>query len=169
MISLKFRLLFAFALLCVCTNSFAQSFNLPNEEVIFSFTTQSGKLITLNKDKTNDYIIYRFGTKSKIEFEFPEKTKASWSEFKYSFYMRGGGAQNEGMDLNYVYFTNKGFKYIIFDTYYATGNKHDIGIKIINLQTKKVTTIKGNRKTQVGDLTDFRDNNLLEIGEELFD
>jgi hypothetical protein len=166
---LKLRLLVSFALLCLCTTSFAQSFNLPNEEVVFSFTTQSGKLVTLNKDKTNEYLIYRFGTKSKIEFEFPEKTKASWSQFKFSFYMRGGGAQNEGMDLNYVYFTNKEFQYIIFDTYYAAGNKHDIGIKIINLQTKKATTIKGIRKTQVGNLTDFRDNNLLEIGEELFD
>ena len=148
---------------------FGQSFTLPNEELIFSFSTQNGKKITLSKDKAKNYIIYRLGTKDKIEFEFPDKSKSSWTKFKYSFYMRGGGTQNEGMDLNYVYFTNKDFTYVVYDTYISIGNKQSIGVKSINLKTKKTTNIKGKIKTRKGTLVDFRDNNLLEIGDELFD
>jgi len=166
---LNFRQLIFFILLGLATTVFGQSFTLKNEEVIFSFVTQSGKKVTLNKDKANNYIIYRFGTKDKIEFEFPDKSKSSWTYFKYSFYLRGGGIQNEGMDLNYIYFTNKGFKYVLYDTYFAVGNKQQIGIKIIELKSNKTTNIKGNRKSRKGTLIDFRDNNLLVIGDESFD
>jgi hypothetical protein len=147
----------------------AQKYTLQNEEVIFSFNTKNGKTVTLNKDKGNSYIIYRFGTKDKVELEFPEKSSSSWQQFQYSFALRGGGTQNEGMDLNYVYFTNNGFRYVIYDTYYAAGKKQAIGIKIINRSTNKVTNIKGDLKTRKGTMVDFRDNNLLTIGEELFD
>lgn len=166
---LNFRYLIFLVLLTLTTGAFGQSLTLANEEVIFSFNTQNGKSVTLNKEKGNGYIIYRFGTKDNIEFEYPIKSKSSWTDFKYSFYLRGGETQNEGMDLNYIYFTNKGFKYVICDTYFAVGNKLEIGIKIINLKTNKTTNIKGNRKTRKGTLVDFRDNNLLEIGDELFD
>ncbi|MFT3702630.1 MAG: hypothetical protein QM802_09680 [Agriterribacter sp.] len=106
----RFLLLVLLGFPCVCLG---QNFTLPNEEVIFSFNTQSGKKVTLNRDKANGYIIYRFGTKDNIEFEFPAKSKDSWTKFTYSFYLRGGGPQNEGLDLNYIYFTNKEFKYVM--------------------------------------------------------
>lgn len=156
-------------LLTLSTNIFGQAFTLPNETVIFSFDTYNGKMVSLSKDTANKYIIYRFGARDKVEFEFPDKSKNSWRDFKYSFYLRGGGTRNEGMDLNYIYFTNKGFKYIIYDTYFAVGNKQEIGIKIINLETNKTTNIKGDRKSRKGTMVNFKDNNLLEIGDELFD
>jgi hypothetical protein len=165
----QFRHFMFVAFLIFSTTGFGQNFTLPNEEAVFAFNTQNGKKVTLNKDKANNYLIYRFGTKDKIEFEFPDKSKSSWTNFKYSFYLRGGGTQNEGMDLNYIYFTNKGFTHVIYDTYFASGNRKEIGIKIINLKTTKTTNIKGDRKKRKGALIDFRDNNLLEIGEELFD
>ncbi len=146
-----------------------QGLLLKNETKLYSFKTKSSKQVIVAKDSSNNYLIYRFGTSNKIEFEFPEKTKSSFKKFKYSFYMRGGGAQNEGMDLNYLYFENDNFKYIIYDTYYAAGNKHSIGVKVVDLKTKKTTDIKGEIKTQKGSLTDFRDNTLVEITEEFFD
>ncbi len=150
--------------------SFATKNNfISNEEVIFSFETQSGKIVTLSKDTSNKYIIYRFGIKNKTEFEFPLKSIDSWSNFYYSYYLRGGGTQNEGMELNYVYFTNNNFKYVIYDTYYARNEQSEIGIKVIELSTNKTTVIKGKTKTQKGTLTDLRDNNLIKKGEELFD
>ena len=147
----------------------AQKYVLPNETVIFSFTTQNGKKATLNREKNNRYIIYRFGTQNKIEFEYPDTTKSSWTKLTYSFYLRGGGVQNEGMDLDYVYFTNRNYKYVIYNTYVAVGEKTDVGIKIIDLKTGKSSGIKGNIKSRKGSLSDFRDNNLLTIGEEIFD
>ena len=78
-----------FAFKCHC-----QEYILPNEENIISFITKKGKIVTLSKDKNNEYIIYRFGSKEKIELEYPEKNKNSWNKFTYSFYHRGGGKAN---------------------------------------------------------------------------
>lgn len=154
-------------LMLVWTNFiFAQKYLLPNEQLIYSFETQSGKKLVLAKDKNDKYIIYRFGTKNKIEFEFPEKTKASWGKFKYTFYLRGGGSQNEGMDLNYIKFLNGDYKYVIYDTYYAVENETAIGIKITNVKNNKTTDIKGKRSTRKGSLIDFRFNKLLKIEDE---
>lgn len=140
-----------------------QSYLLPNEELVYSFNTTNGKTMVLAKDKNDGYLIYRFGTPNKIELEFPEKTKASFDQFTYSYYLRGGGVQNEGMDLNYIKFTNGDYQYLIYDTYYAIGEESELGIKITHLKTKKTTDIKGDEKTQKGTLIDFRFNNLLKI------
>ena len=123
----------------------------------------------LAKDSTNKYIVYRFGTNDKIEFEFPKKMKDSWSMFTYSFYLRGGGKQNEGLDLNYVYFTSGNFKYIIYHTYFAREGKSKCGIKVVDTTSNKTVDVRGNINTMEGNLTDFRDNNLLEIRDDIFD
>jgi hypothetical protein len=142
---------------------------LPNEINIFSFNTKNGKTVTLAKDKNDQYIVYRFGTNEKIEFEFPDKTKNSWEKFKYSYYLRGGGKQNEGMDLNFAAFTNSDFKYVLYSTYYAITEKSEVGIKVFNLKTGEITNIKGKTKTIKGTLVDFRFNELLEIDDELYE
>ncbi len=166
---MKFIPLFVFFWFLIPFISKAQKYKLENEETIFSFSTKNMKIVTLNRDKNNRYIIYRYGTTGEIEFEYPDTTKSSWTKFTYSYYLRGGGVQNEGMDLDYVYFTNKNYKYIIYNTYYAVGEVIEVGIKIIDLKTGKQTNIKGDIKTRKGRLNDFRDNNLLKIGEEIFD
>ena len=73
------------------------------------------------------------------------------------------------MDLNYVYFVNNGYQYIIYDTYFSAGNKTAIGVKLIDLTTKKTTNIKGKSKTKKGSLINFRDNGLLKVSEEIFE
>ncbi len=125
--------------------------------------------MVLAGDSTNKYIVYRFGTNDKIEFEFPEKIKDSWSKFTYSFYLRGGGIENEGLDLNYIYFISGNFKYIIYHTYSAREEKSKCGIKVVDTTTNKTVDVRGNISTIEGNLTGFRDNNLLEIGDETFD
>jgi hypothetical protein len=151
--------------------SYSQNYLLPNEVNIYSFETTSGKKMSLSKDKNDKYIIYRFGTKTKIEFEYPEKTKESWHKFTYSFYLRGGGKINEGMDLNYLAFTNLNFKYVIYYSYFAVPEKVNIGVKIIDLKTNKTVDIKGNYKTLKGNLVNFRDNKLVRVDDngELYD
>jgi hypothetical protein len=140
-----------------------------NEQLILSFQTNTHKQVYLVRDKSNKYISYRFGTKDKIEFEYPPIEKDSWSKFTFSYFLRGGGTANEGMDLNYVYFTNNGFQYVIYHKYYAVGNRNSIGVNVIDLKTSKTVEIKGNAKTRKGTLVDFRDNGLLAIGDEIFD
>ncbi len=156
-----------FAFFCITISGYGQSLTLPNEEPIFSFTTKNGKKVTLNKDKANKYIIYRLGNKNKIEYEFPGNLKTSWKDFYYTFSLREPGPSNEGKDLSYIYFYNKDFLYVIYDEYFYTGNKHEIGLKIINRKSNQKTIIKGDIKTLKGTLANFRENNLLEITDDL--
>ena len=161
------RIICSIAFVLLSATSFAQSFLLKNEELVFSFSTARGKQLVLAKDRENKYMVYRFGTNDKIEFEFPEKNKLSWTLFTYSFYLRGGGASNEGEDLNYISFTSNDIKYTIYDTYYAVGNTASIGVKITDLKTKRTTDIKGINNTRKGTMVDFRDNHLLKIADDL--
>lgn len=149
--------------------AFAQvNYVLPNEIIIFSFESTKGKKMVLVKDKSGSYINYRFGSKDKVEMEFPTKTKDSWKRFKYSYYLRGGGPGNSGMDLNYIYFENNNIQYVIYDCYYSESSESTIGVKVIT-PAKKTIDIKGNYKTRKGSMVDFRDNDLLEISDDLFE
>jgi hypothetical protein len=153
----------------ISSATYAQKYILSNEAVIFSFHTTSGKRVFLIKDKEEKYISYRFGTNNKIELEFPADKKGSWTRFKYSYYLRGGGKANKGLDLNYVYFTNNGFKYILYQNYNAVENKTDVGLRIMDIKTNKTFNIPGKYSTKQGTLVDFRDNGLLSEGDEIFD
>ena len=148
----------------------AQRYLQKGESVIFSFRTQSGKYVMLAKGEHDAYIVYRFGTADSIEFEYPEKNRDSWKKFKYAYYLRGGGVQNAGMDLNYLYFVNNGYKYYIYDVYYAEkGRNSGIGVGVTNLETNKTATIKGAEKTRKGTILDLRDNNLVERDTDLIE
>lgn len=131
-----------------------------NEEVLFSFKlTDSPKTLSVCVSKTQpDYIIYRFGTKDKIELEFPENKTDSWSKFTYSYYLRGGGTGNEGMDLNYLSFENNEYIYKIYQEFTTEDNKTNVGIKITNKATKKETDIKGLSESIEGSLINLREN-----------
>ena len=59
------------------------------EDVLLSFQiADSNKFdpICFSKNQ-QDYIIYRYGTKDKIELEHPLKTESSWKDFTYSYYI----------------------------------------------------------------------------------
>ena len=131
-----------------------------NEEVLFSFEpANSPKTLSVCISKTQpDYIVYRFGTKDKVELEFPENKADSWNKFAYSYYLRGGGAANEGMDLNYLSFENGGYEYQIYQEYVAEDNTTNVGIKIIDKATNKETDIKGLSNSIEGSLINLREN-----------
>lgn len=136
---------------------------LPNEEVIYSFETKNGKKMSLVKDKTNQYIQYRFGTKTKVEMAFPaEKTKESWKKFHYNSYMRGGGKDNAAMEIDNLLFTNNGFEYVIFKSYHSEGNDYATGIIIKDNQGKE-TRISGIYKTIKGCLCNLEKTGMIEI------
>src|SRR5690606_10949271 len=109
-------------------------------------------------------------TSEQVEMEYPEqKDKSSFEKFEYSGWMRGGGVRNEGMRLDYLAFSVNHFKYVVYDTYFAVGNKSSTGIKVINTQTNKTTDIKGIYETLEGNLSDFRFDDRIKKGEELYD
>jgi hypothetical protein len=82
--------------------------------------------------------------------------------------MRGGGADNAGLDLNYVSFTGDTHKIIIYEEYSAGDPENpeesiSVGLQIIDLKTNKLTKIVGLEKTIQGSLIDFRDNGLINV------
>ena len=155
----KYLLIVAF-FQCLLIN--AQNYILENEELIFSFNTKNGKKLVLAKDKENKYIVYRFGTKNKIELEYPEKNEESWSKFTYAHYLRGGGKENAGMELESIFFQIGNFDYTIYKNYHSEDNSFETGIRVKNLSDNKVVDIIGKYKTIKGSLYKLREEELIE-------
>ena len=164
---MKKYLILLFILNCILSN--AQNYILENEELIFSFNTKNGKKLVLAKDKANGYIVYRFGTKDKIELEYPEKNKESWSKFTYGYYSRGGGKQNLAMQLESIFFQINNFEYTIYKNYHSEDNSFETGIKIKNLLDDKMTIIAGKYKTIKGSFYKLRDEELIEEDKDRID
>lgn len=122
-----------------------------NEELMYGFVTEKGKVLTIAKDKEDKYIIYRYGPPGKVEFEFPPEGKDSYELMTYSSYMSPGNA-----DLNYLRFNNGDFMYVVYDKYIAEQGKHFFGIKLIDKKNKKEFDIKGDEGTRKGSLIDLR-------------
>ncbi len=139
-----------------------------NEEILFSFPLKaSRKRLTVCVEKdSQEYIVYRFGTKDKLELEFPDKKTASWSKYVYSNYFRGGGEDNDGLDLNYLTFENKGFRYRIYQEYSAGSKETEVGILVTDLATGKETKITGEAEEAEGNLINLRDSDKITIVNE---
>ena len=137
-----------------------------SEKIIYSFESVDGKKLVVVTDTISDYLACRFGTEGEFEFEYPDDKKDSWVQFQYSYYMRGGGPGNAGMDLNFLYFGDDDYNYIVFDEYAAENDTSICGIRIINLKTKETVEIIGDIKTKLGTLIDFRFDDRIEIIEE---
>jgi hypothetical protein len=136
-----------------------------NEEVLISFPMEdSKKILSVCFEKNQqEYIIYRFGTNEKIELEYPEDKANSWSKFIYSYYLRAGGSENEGLDLNYLTFESNGYSYKIYQEYSAESDETKVGIMVTNLSTSEEIQIEGSTDGLVGNLINLRDNDKITI------
>ncbi len=133
-----------------------------NEEIIYAFTTKNKKEVVVVKDTSNNYIKYRYGTRQHIELEFPaENTKESWNKFQYNSYWRGGGKENSGMEIDNLQFTNNGYTYLIYRTYFAENEKQAAGIIITDVKGKE-TRINGVPKSIKGCICNLEDTGLIE-------
>jgi hypothetical protein len=139
-----------------------------NEEVLIGFPLMdSEKHLAICIEKDNqDYIVYRFGTKDNVELTFPKTATDSWSQFSYSFYLRGGGTENEGLDLNYLTYENNGFRYQIYQEYSADSKATEVGILVTDLASGKETKLEGVSEEAEGDLMKLRDNDKIIIDNE---
>jgi hypothetical protein len=136
-----------------------------DEKQIFGCLTQDKKTISLCAGKDDSYIIFRYGTKDNIETEFPGIKQDSWSRFRYSFYLRGGGAENEGIDVNYLKFSHRGSDYTIFEEFYSAGNKKECGLVIKDRSTGKEIKIYAVPATNTGSLAALRDYDKIQMEE----
>ncbi|MBP1756529.1 MAG: hypothetical protein H6Q59_2927 [Firmicutes bacterium] len=136
-----------------------------NEELVFGFPIAGSKkrLAVCIGGTSQEYITYRFGTKDKVEFEFPEEQSDSWNKFIYSYYLRGGQKENEGLDLNYLTFENDGFQYKIYQETAAESGKTEVGILVTDLATNVETKIEGIAEEAEGSLITLRENDKISI------
>jgi hypothetical protein len=165
------KFLIAFYFVFVQSTLFSQVIVKPSEKLIYSFETKNKRLVLIALDTVHYKVIYRYGTGTNTELEIIHDTASGlysyddtskfWNTFSYSFYLRGGGAMNDGLDFNYFQFVNKGFLYVLYSEYSATDDHTDIGIRVTNLETKNEVNIKGELKTQKGSLADFRYGKLV--------
>lgn len=125
-----------------------------DEHAIFGFQSQKGNILTLTYNSQTDVIIYRYGRPEKVELEIVSSKENRL--FRYDHYTRGG-LGNEGIDLNYLSFRNGHFEYKVYSEYYQPDNMLLVGIKLENLETGREYNIKGDARSVLGSLIDFRD------------
>lgn len=139
-----------------------------DEEVVFSFKTTKGKTMNIVLQNEEKYLAYRFGTEKEVELQFPEELQNTFEQFTYSYYMRGGGAMNVGIDLNYISFKGETHQFIIYEEH-SSGDPDnpkeslDVGIRIVNLKNNKESKVEGISSTVKGSLIDFRFSNLIKV------
>jgi hypothetical protein len=165
------KILFAvFSLLSNIFATYAQTASkLENEVVLLSFETEQGKSIGLYLDKLEDALFCKLETDQTVDLQYPEKVKKNKNAFTYSYYFRGGGSANEGLELNFVYFIVNDIKYILYETSHYSELKKCIGLKVINLNSTQTDNYKAKDGTVNGTLVSLRESNLVLKGEELFD
>lgn len=124
----------------------------PEQVVIFSFKTESGKVLSLLTDANENYLIYRFGKPDKVELQYPEiVTVSSWGKFTFQAY----NATTE--NLVHISFENIDTKYnIYFNENIKTPTDNKVGVQVI--LPNKTIDIRGDLKQITGNLTYFKDN-----------
>lgn len=88
----------------------------PGETTVLSFVTSSGKMASVCEGPKRAYLVYRFGTATKTELQYPAVLDASsWRKFTYSAYHRPGGVENAGMENHELSFKNGKAEYTLID------------------------------------------------------
>ena len=132
-----------------------------NEKVLISFKLlKINKIVTVAISERPDYIVYRFGNKDQIDMKYPQETSGSWNKFMYSYYLRGGGASNAGLDLNYLTFTNGNYTYEIYEEYCADDNLISVGIFVKNNSNQNEVNLEGDSSSLVGTLSSLRNSRI---------
>lgn len=141
------------------------------DKIIFSFITTDNSRVDVLTDTSEGYLRFKISLKDKIQFQFPDTvdSESSWKRFTYSYYIRGGGRENEGLDLNYLYFTSGSVKYVIYDAFSASEDKYTCGYKTIDPDRGNTNDYPGKIETRKGSLMELRDNKHVNQGEEMFD
>lgn len=141
-----------------------------NEYPVFSFQTKAGKTASLCVSKqlttTAGYLIYRFGTKAKIELAFPTDTLNSLSQFSFAHYNRGGGKENAAMYVSSFRFTNGDYTYTLYDNWNSKDDRYAEGVIVANNKTGKSTSIDAKGKV-TGSLFAFSNNTVVKERDEL--
>lgn len=126
----------------------------PEQTVLFSFKTESGKVLSLLTDSEENYLIYRFGKPDKVEFRFPEIVdNTSWEKFYFESY------KTDNDYLLHIYFINVDYQYTIYMNEYPNSSADNkTGVQVKSINTNKTTDIRAVNSSITGSLEYFKDN-----------
>lgn len=122
------------------------------EEVVFSFITENERKLIVAYNPAEDKLVYRFFSKDSLELELPDQGVESWGFFSYMDGHQKVALNGKQMDLNYLVFTNGGYRYEIYDNYNVAGGGRVVGVDVIKLSDQSVTHISGDAERAVGSL-----------------
>jgi hypothetical protein len=145
------------AVLALSSTAFADNLCESKEDVIVSFQLQkSNKTASLCRGQAFAYLVYRFGTKAKIELSYPpELNSKSWEKFEYINDTMHGGSRTAAVSSNDISFTNDGVEYTLLETWKTQDEASYIGIL---LNFGKVTReFRGKKSSQEGTLMNLSD------------
>lgn len=137
-----------------------------NETLIFYFEIENNGSVKISLDSANNAFIVRYHTSDNHKIKITDNLSDSVIVFTYSYYLRGGGKDNAGLDLNSLHFYDSKFNYEVYDNYSAESDNSYIGIKISNKSTTGVQDIHGINNTRKGELLYFRFNDLIPSSQE---
>lgn len=144
--------LLVFIFLVFSTQVNAENLCFENEKVIFSFSTKSNKLLSICKGVDLKYLVYRFGRKTQIELQYPEKLdEDSWKKFTFFGVRRGGGIQNSGFGEYTLEFKSSSISYEVYQSWNDEEGDYGIGVNVMP-EFKKSVQMNGIKKTQEGSL-----------------
>lgn len=123
-----------------------------NEQIIFSFDTKNAKSLSICKGKLDEYLVYRYGSDSKIELQFPREIDSnSWKNFDFSGMSRAGGKANAGFGAYSLSFGIGISSYSVFQEWDDDEGTYNIGVTV-NVGKNKPIKIVGLKQTQEGSL-----------------
>ena len=124
-------------------------------EIFRSNSTTHGRPVHIAKATDDAYLVYRHGKGGQIELEYPADKANSWAAMKYYNYLRGGGTDNEGLDINQLYFYHGQYKYVVYNDTYS--EKLHTGLMMIDKAARNEIDLKADPATVKGTLITLRD------------
>ena len=128
-----------------------------NEDIIISFRSSNKKVVSICKDKSDKYLVYRFGTKDKVELQFPSSLDSkSWQQFTYSGEWRFGGIQNAGFGNLSLSFVNLDTKYTVYQNLNDEDSSSDFGLSV-SKNHLKARNLVIDKQSKIGSLLKLND------------
>lgn len=102
---------------------------LPGEEVSYSFLLEDSSVVSFVSDAGS--VSFRWGYPDTLFVNYScQPQLSSRNLFSISSYFRGGGEQNEGMELYSVKFVYNDSIYEVYDNYYSAGEVYATGLTV---------------------------------------
>lgn len=107
---------------------------LSNEEVVMSFKTKNRKIVTVNTDKNYGYIVFRYGDKDSVKFQYPKDlNENSWQQFTYYSSKQKNEKVDTDMEIFQLSFFYNGISYNVNQNLHIPTEDEDLELNITGI------------------------------------